>query len=605
MQRQVFWLLVAFGFLFINSCEKPDNDNNSENQSTGKVVYTDTAAVSDLGINDVNIEPVPDTESETFCVPGERTCSFNDVLICKMDGSDYAFLKTCQSGCENGDCIEEVERQDPVLYDDLDFWPEEYAVSGLTWDHSPVTYCFESYTSDLNENQVKSVYVKAFDLWADYIEINFVLKNCNTSPEPDIKIRFGAGDHGGCQFSFDGAGGVLAHAWPPSTQWLTGGDAHFDETEKWEFITPMDFGEIDLISVAAHEIGHALGLKHSGVATALMYPYYNGEHRYLDQDDIDGIQAIYPDVLSPPCYDGDNDGYGMNKTGSCPKDKVDCNDNDVSINPDAKELCDKKDNDCDSQIDEDQNQWNKNCGICTDTDGDGYGKTGTKTISCLYSNKYDCNDSNSDVYPGAIEFCDSLDNDCDGTTDEDPSFYNNCGKCGPDEISVGSPCGKCGIIKCKPEGGVMCEEPCPQGQSCCGSGCMPDGGDCCTEKGLWEGSCSPDYKCIPGGKCVLKNSVSCGNDCYCNSGEACCHGYCAPNGYYCCPDLNYLGNCYQKGICLLGFGCSNVKYQFPWIYLFCCSSPGNCEAPIELYQLPKQICPTFVEDIPVFPGGCI
>lgn len=42
-----------------------------------------------------------------------------------------------------------------------------------------------------------------------------------------------------------------------------------------------------------HEFGHALGLAHSNVSDALMYPYYGGPHRYLHQDDNDGIQAIY------------------------------------------------------------------------------------------------------------------------------------------------------------------------------------------------------------------------------------------------------------------------------------------------------------------------
>src|SRR5215510_7733346 len=43
----------------------------------------------------------------------------------------------------------------------------------------------------------------------------------------------------------------------------------------------------------AHEFGHALGLAHSTVTAAMMYPYYGGPHRYLDADDTAGIQAIY------------------------------------------------------------------------------------------------------------------------------------------------------------------------------------------------------------------------------------------------------------------------------------------------------------------------
>jgi len=34
------------------------------------------------------------------------------------------------------------------------------------------------------------------------------------------------------------------------------------------------------------------------------------------------------------------------------------------------------------------------------------------------ANSTDCNDTRSDVHPGATEFCDTVDNDCDGTVDE-------------------------------------------------------------------------------------------------------------------------------------------------------------------------------------------
>ncbi len=50
---------------------------------------------------------------------------------------------------------------------------------------------------------------------------------------------------------------------------------------------------------------------------------------------------------------------------------------------------------------------------CLDEDGDGYG------VDCYDSSLEDCDDSNSDINPGASERCNGVDDNCDGTIDED------------------------------------------------------------------------------------------------------------------------------------------------------------------------------------------
>lgn len=66
----------------------------------------------------------------------------------------------------------------------------------------------------------------------------------------------------------------------PSVQWTTGG-------------TPTDPQE-DLQTVATHEIGHFLGLDHSAVVRAVMYPFAPPLLTTLSYDDVAGISTVYP-----------------------------------------------------------------------------------------------------------------------------------------------------------------------------------------------------------------------------------------------------------------------------------------------------------------------
>lgn len=170
----------------------------------------------------------------------------------------------------------------------------EFTNTGRRWPSTNLTYGFQEFSTDLSNGEVIQAIEQGLALWSAVTTLRFTRVPVTSSP--DIIIRFVAGDHGD-GFPFDGASGVLAHAFfppvPPSPPQPIQGDAHFDEAESWTVTIPPPAGGFDLVTVAAHEFGHSLGLGHSSVTGSIMEPFYGGPHRFLHSDDIAGIQSIY------------------------------------------------------------------------------------------------------------------------------------------------------------------------------------------------------------------------------------------------------------------------------------------------------------------------
>lgn len=165
----------------------------------------------------------------------------------------------------------------------------DFVLEGRKWDHTNLTYSFRQLSSDLPANQLHQAIRDAFNLWEAASTLRF--QEVGSGQQADIVISFVAGDHGDGN-GFDGPQGVLAHAFfPPPNSGELAGDAHFDDGETWSVNIPAS--GTDLVTVAAHEFGHSLGLAHSQVTSALMFPFYDGPNRALHDDDRAGIRQLY------------------------------------------------------------------------------------------------------------------------------------------------------------------------------------------------------------------------------------------------------------------------------------------------------------------------
>ncbi|MFT5679302.1 MAG: hypothetical protein ACI8RZ_000206, partial [Myxococcota bacterium] len=152
---------------------------------------------------------------------------------------------------------------------------------------------------------------------------------------------------------------------------------------------------------------------------------YDAEHcGGADCNDCDSGTDVGDDWYADD--DGDSYGDASSTTAACSlpsgyvADATDCDDTDSAINPAATETCDGEDNDCDGDIDESGSTYT----YYADDDGDGYGDPGVAVSGCsepsgYVSNNADCDDTDGSVYPNALELCNGLDNDCDGTADND------------------------------------------------------------------------------------------------------------------------------------------------------------------------------------------
>ncbi|KAI3866882.1 hypothetical protein MKX03_027115, partial [Papaver bracteatum] len=158
-----------------------------------------------------------------------------------------------------------------------------------TWKQSSLKYSLSPFhiIRYIKSEDILSVLDSSFGRWSEVVLINFT--RTDEYRLADITIGFYYGDHGdGVTFSKN----ILAHAFAPPIGML-----HFNGDIIWSTNFGLEKRQdaYDLESVATHEIGHLLGLGHSSIPDAVMFPSLASRTKKteLTSDDILGVQKLY------------------------------------------------------------------------------------------------------------------------------------------------------------------------------------------------------------------------------------------------------------------------------------------------------------------------
>ncbi|KAK6153340.1 hypothetical protein DH2020_012979 [Rehmannia glutinosa] len=148
------------------------------------------------------------------------------------------------------------------------------------WQKKTLAYAFDWNVKE----EAKPPLEHALKEWSSVTPFKFYyVKNVSRA---EIKFSFMSGDHGD-GYPFGDPRGGLGHGFAPPD-----GRVHFDVNQNWSWAGKRN--AFDMKTAGLHELGHVLGLGHSTIVEAIMYPsVHPGERKKLHKDDINGIKALY------------------------------------------------------------------------------------------------------------------------------------------------------------------------------------------------------------------------------------------------------------------------------------------------------------------------
>jgi Matrixin len=178
-----------------------------------------------------------------------------------------------------------------------------YTVLGYIWPPSavPVPYYINPANMDLPTSAIEPAIRIGADAWRlqsgasfGFAFAGFSTQTTNTNDGINLVM-----------FRNASSGSALAttYSWFSGTRIIDADIVFWDAGFQFVTGTSGCSGAFFIEDIATHEFGHALGLGHSTVATATMYPSISTcsqQSRTLDPDDIAAVLSLYPSTATPP-----------------------------------------------------------------------------------------------------------------------------------------------------------------------------------------------------------------------------------------------------------------------------------------------------------------
>jgi hypothetical protein len=176
-----------------------------------------------------------------------------------------------------------------------------FTLNGPSWAASSVPYLLNPANLDLSANAVEATIQSGAAVWANQTNASFDFSYAGRSAQTTITndaVNL-------VIFRNASSGSTIAttYYWYNSSGLLDADIVFWDAGFDFFSGSSGCSGGFYIEDVAAHEFGHALGLGHTNVSGATMYPsisYCSTGPRSLHADDIAGVEALYPPSSPPP-----------------------------------------------------------------------------------------------------------------------------------------------------------------------------------------------------------------------------------------------------------------------------------------------------------------